>query len=210
MPGHCCVKRLLSGCRDSERERPSMQYLDSIFGSLLKPISRRQFDKSVERHDGDSYDKTFDSFSHLVALVYAQLGDVRSLRGLEAAWNAHSHHHYHLGVGALARSTVSDANARRPVAIFAETFAQLSGLADRVLRREGAQMLRLRCASSATLGAGSPSSPTTLSVPLSRSRRFTRLAGRSSCSSVGSNSTSQSADFSAAPRTPFVCSSSPP
>jgi putative transposase len=97
----------------------------------------------VERHDGDAYDKTFDSFSHLVTLVYAQLGGVQSLRGLEAAWNVHSHHHYHLGVKALARSTVSDANARRPVAIFAETFALLSGLADRVLRREGAQMLRL-------------------------------------------------------------------
>jgi putative transposase len=120
-----------------------MRYRDSIFGRLLKPISRRQFDKSVERHDGDAYDKTFDSFSHLVTLVYAQLGGVQSLRGLEAAWNAHSHHHYHLGVKALARSTVSDANARRPVAIFAETFAVLSGLADRVLRREGAQMLRL-------------------------------------------------------------------
>lgn len=120
-----------------------MRYCDSIFGRLLKPISRRQFDKSVERHDGDAYDKTFDSFSHLVTLVYAQLGGVQSLRGLEAAWNVHSHHHYHLGVKALARSTVSDANARRPVAIFAETFALLSGLADRVLRREGAQMLRL-------------------------------------------------------------------
>jgi len=120
-----------------------MRYRDSIFGRLLKPISRREFDKSVERHAGDAYDKSFDSFSHLVALLYAQLSGVRSLRGLEAAWNANSHHHYHLGVGALARSTVSDANGRRPVAIFAETFSRLSGLADRILRREGAQMLRL-------------------------------------------------------------------
>jgi putative transposase len=120
-----------------------MQYRDSIFGRLLKPISRRQFGSSVERHGADAYDKSFDSFSHLVALLYAQLGGIRSLRGLEAAWNAHSHHHYHLGVGPLARSTLSDANARRPVALFAETFSRLSGLADRALRREGAHMLRL-------------------------------------------------------------------
>ena len=120
-----------------------MRYRDSIFGSLLKPISRRQFAATVERHDGDAYDKSFGSWDHLVALIFAQLCGVDSLRGLKAAWNANSHHHYHLNVGPLARSTLSDASARRPVAIFAETFEMLSGLADRVLRREGVQMLRL-------------------------------------------------------------------
>jgi IS4 transposase len=120
-----------------------MRYRDSIFGRLLKAISRRQFEAAVDRHDGNAYDKTFDSWDHLVALVYAQLGGIRSLRGLEAAWNANSHHHYHLGAGKLARSTLADANTRRPVAVFAETFAKLSGLVDRSLRRDGAEMLRL-------------------------------------------------------------------
>ncbi len=120
-----------------------MRYRDSIFGSLLKPISRRQFAATVERHDGDAYDKSFKSWDHLVALIFAQLSGVDSLRGLRAAWNANSHQHYHLNVGPLARSTLSDASARRPVAIFSETFEMLSGLAGRVLKREGAQMLRL-------------------------------------------------------------------
>jgi len=120
-----------------------MRFCDSIFGRLLKPISRRQLASSVERHDGNAYDKEFKSWDHLVTLVFAQLAGVDSLRALEAVWNANSHHHYHLGVGKLARSTVSDANARRPVAIFAETFERLSGLADRTLKREGSQMLRL-------------------------------------------------------------------
>lgn len=120
-----------------------MRFCDSIFGQLLKPISRVQLASSVERHDGNAYDKEFKSWEHLVALVFAQLGGIDSLRALEAVWNANSHHHYHLGVGKLARSTLSDANARRPVAIFAETFERLSGLADRTLRREGSEMLRL-------------------------------------------------------------------
>lgn len=120
-----------------------MRYRDSIFGSLLKPISRRRFAATVERHDGDAYDKSFKSWDHLVTLTFAQLSGVDSLRGLKAAWNANSHHHYHLNVGPLSRSTLSDASARRPVAIFAETFEMLSGLADRVLKREGAEMLRL-------------------------------------------------------------------
>ena len=129
-----------------------MRYSDSILGNLLKPISRRWFNALVDRHAGNAYDKNFGSWDHLVALVYAQLGGISSLRGLEAAWNANAHHHYHLGVGPLARSTLADANARRPLAIFAETFAKLSGLADRLVRREGEQMLRLIDATPIPLG----------------------------------------------------------
>ena len=120
-----------------------MRFCDSIFGRLLKPISRGQLASTVERNAGNAYDKVFKSWDHMVALVFAQLAGVDSLRALEAIWNANSHHHYHLGVGKLARSTLADANARRPVAIFAETFERLSGLADRTLKREGAEMLRL-------------------------------------------------------------------
>lgn len=120
-----------------------MRYRASIFGELLKPISRRWFKDRAQALHADAYDKEFHSWDHLLTLVFAQLSGVRSLRGLEGVWNANAHHHYHLGAGKIARSTVSDANARRPVAIFAETFAMLSGLADRTLRREGATMLRL-------------------------------------------------------------------
>jgi putative transposase len=122
---------------------PSMPYRDSIFGSLLKPLLRWRFDAIVDRHKGDAYDKTFDSWSHMVTLIFAQLSGAQSLRGLAVCWNAQAHHHYHLGAGPLARSTLADANARRPVAVFADTFALLSGLADRQLKREGAALLRL-------------------------------------------------------------------
>ena len=120
-----------------------MRYRDSIFASLLKPLGRRQFKAIVHRYDGDAYDKTFDSWDHLVVLMFAQLSGASGLRGLESSWNAHAHHHYHLGTGPIARSTLSDANRRRPLQVFAETFAMLSAQADRHLRREGAAILRL-------------------------------------------------------------------
>lgn len=120
-----------------------MRYCDSILGELLKPISRRRFAAIVDRHDGDAYDKSFTSRDHLVTLIFAQISGVDRLRTLESLWNANEHHHYHLDVGPLKRSTLSDANARRPIAVFAETFEMLSGFADRVLRREGGEMLRL-------------------------------------------------------------------
>jgi len=129
-----------------------MRYVNSIFVSLLKPIDRRAVRAIVARHDGDAYDKSFRTWDHLVALIYAQLGQVNSLRALEAAFNANSHHHYHLGVGELSRSTVSDANARRPPAVFMDIFAMLMRQADRLAQREGAEMLRLIDSSPIPLG----------------------------------------------------------
>src|SRR5438067_9827774 len=61
---------------------PSMRYLDSTFGSLLKPIDRRWFAAVVDCYDGDAYDKCFKSWDHLVTLIFAQLGHVDSLRGV--------------------------------------------------------------------------------------------------------------------------------
>ena len=129
-----------------------MRFVDSIFGGLLKPISRRWFQKVVDAHDGDAYDKSFKSWDHLVALIYVQLSGINSLRGIEAGFNANSQYHYHLGVRPLARSTLSDANTRRPVGIFTQTFSMLSQQADRQTRREGTQMLRLIDASPIPLG----------------------------------------------------------
>ena len=131
---------------------PSMRYVDSTLGELLKPVSRRQFRAIVERHDGDAYDKSFKSWDHLVALIFAQLSGISSLRGLETAFNANAHRHYHLNVGKIARATLSDANERRPVEVFAETFAMVAAMVDRQTRVEGAEMVRLIDSSPVPLG----------------------------------------------------------
>lgn len=120
-----------------------MRFRDSIFSKLLEPINRRQFQTVVDHFDGDAYDKSFKSWDHLVALIYAQLSGNDSLRAVETGFNANPHHHYHLGTGKLSRSTLADANARRPVGIFAQTFATVSAMAGRHIRREGMEMVRL-------------------------------------------------------------------
>ncbi|QIG94346.1 IS4 family transposase [Bradyrhizobium sp. 6(2017)] len=129
-----------------------MRFRDSIFGRLLEPINRRQFQTAVDRLDGDAYDKSFRSWDHLVALIYAQLSSHDSLRAVVAGFNANPQHHYHLGTGRLSRSTLSDANARRPSGVFAQTFARLSAMASRQLRSEGQEMVRLIDASPIPLG----------------------------------------------------------
>ena len=120
-----------------------MRFASSILSSLLKPVDRRGFKAIVEKHDGDAYGKSFNSWQHLVALLFAQVTGSASLRSIETAFNAQSNQHFHLGCARIARSTLADANARRPAAIFAELFAGLAAGLGRKARQEGAQVLRL-------------------------------------------------------------------
>jgi putative transposase len=120
-----------------------VRYQNTVLGDLLKALPRRRFATIVGRHKGDKYIKGFSSWDHLVTLISAQLGGLSSLREVQAVWNAQAAHHYHLGSGAIRRSTLSDANRRRPSAIFAETFAELSALAACSLPRHGNEVLRL-------------------------------------------------------------------
>ena len=71
-----------------------MRFTDSIFASLLEPINRRQFQTVVDRLNGDACDKSFKSWAHLVALIYAQLSGTDSLRAMVAGFNANAQHHY--------------------------------------------------------------------------------------------------------------------
>jgi putative transposase len=128
---------------ETQKIERDMRFIPSIFGQLLEPINRKRFEEIVERHDGDAYDKTFKSWDHLATLVFAQYSSARSLRALEAGWNAACQHHYHFGGGELARSTLSDANARRPPAVFADVFQLVANQLGRRTRQEGDEMVRL-------------------------------------------------------------------
>jgi putative transposase len=120
-----------------------VRYHNTVLGGLIKAVSRRAFAAIVNRHEGDKYSKGFSSWDHLVTLIFAQLGRLSSLREVETVWNAQAPCHYHLGSGPIRRSTLSDANRRRPSAIFAEVFTQLTAVAAEALPRHGNTVVRL-------------------------------------------------------------------
>jgi IS4 transposase len=128
---------------ETQKGEPGVRYQNTVLGEILKVIPRRVFGSIVSQHQGDRYGKDFHSWDHLVTLLYGQLGGVSSLRELVELWNVQTPHHYHLGTGPVCRSTFSDANQRRPSAIFADLFAHLTDLASRSLRHDGKQVLRL-------------------------------------------------------------------
>lgn len=118
-------------------------YSISRIQQVLQGLPRGAFQRSVDKHRGDRHCKGFTCWSHLVAMVYAQLAGVSSLRELEAGFNQHRSHHYHLHTGLVRRTTLGDANKKRNPQIFADTLVQLMQLAGHCIKRERDDILYL-------------------------------------------------------------------
>lgn len=78
-----------------------------------------------------------------MALLYGQLSGALSLREIEAGLLSHRARLYHLGAASPSRSTLSDANAKRPHAVFSGLFAHMVGQASRGLRKKLGEAVRL-------------------------------------------------------------------
>ena len=94
-------------------------YSKTRFREILEGLPRGVFDRLVEELNADKYTKGFSRWDQLLAMVFAQLSGVKSLRELEVAFNEQAMHHYHLGTDHIKRSTLADANSRRSVELFA-------------------------------------------------------------------------------------------
>ena len=128
----------------------------SRIGQAIQHLPRAAFANIVARHKGDRYVKCFSSWDHLVAMLYAQLSGVRSLRELETGFNQHRSHHYHLGTAQVNRTTLSDANGRRDPEMFAELLRLLIAQAGRAVCKERNELLYLLDSTSiAVRGRGS-------------------------------------------------------
>jgi len=103
---------------------------------LLEELPRDRFHALVTQYEADKHCKGFRSYHQLVALLYGQFSGASSLRELEVGFNRHAVHHYHLGARAVSRSTLADANSKRPCAMFAELAQALMGQVSRRTRKE--------------------------------------------------------------------------
>ncbi len=113
-----------------------MRHQNSVFHSVLKHVPWHRFDALVEAHGADGRVRRLTTKSQFVALLYGQLSGAASLREIVTGLESHRARLYHLGAGPVRRSTLSDANAARPVAVFGELLAELMVQAHRGLRRK--------------------------------------------------------------------------
>ena len=113
-----------------------MQHQNSVFHGLLKHVPWDRFDRLVEDHGADARVRRLSTKSQFVALLYGQLSGAASLREIITGLESHAARLYHLGSGPVRRSTLSDANAQRPAAVFSELLAVMMKQAHRGLRRK--------------------------------------------------------------------------
>ena len=105
-----------------------MNRVCSIFAQMLSLIPRALFDKAVLKHNAERHARGFSSRGQLVAMLFCQLGQARSLREICNGLAASEGKLRHLGIpNAPSRSTLAYANEHRPWQLYETVFHQLLG-----------------------------------------------------------------------------------
>lgn len=120
-----------------------MRHENSVLHGLLQFVPWGEFDRLVEEHGADERSRKLSSRSHLVALLSGQVWGCESLRAVETLQAANSVRLYHVGVRPVRRSTLADANAARPWAVFHGLFEAVLKQAHPGLRRKAKEAIRL-------------------------------------------------------------------
>lgn len=120
-----------------------MRHHNSVLHGLTKHIPWAAFDRLVDEHGADWRTRKLSTKSQLIALIYGQLAGAASLREIEAGLSSHQARLYHLGAASPSRSTLADANAKRPCDVFASLFAVMIGQVERGVRKKIGDAVRL-------------------------------------------------------------------
>jgi len=120
-----------------------MRHQNSVFHQLTKHIPWAAFDDAVSRHGSDRRVRRLRTRDQFLALLYGQLSGAASLREIEDGLSSQQARLYHAGLRGVSRSTLSDANAKRPFEVYAEVFAEMARLARPGLRRKLRGAVRL-------------------------------------------------------------------
>ena len=98
-----------------------------VYNQLLKLITRQTIEQISKNIPGsEEYVKKLDGYTHLVIMLFAVFKHFDSLREVEIGMQAEAHKFTHLGLDYMVRrSTLSEANRRRPSAFFAGVYAAL-------------------------------------------------------------------------------------
>ena len=86
----------------------------TVFAQLLQFISHNDFNRFVDRYNGNWRARSLTCWEQFLAMAFAQLTRRESLRDIEVSLAAHRHQLYHAGFrSAVKRSTLADANETR-------------------------------------------------------------------------------------------------
>jgi hypothetical protein len=94
-----------------------------LFNQLLFFISRSKIAKIARKHEAERYVKKFTTYHHVIVMLFCVIEGYHSLREVILGLLSNAHKLSHLGLSYLVRrSTLSEANARRQSAVFADIY----------------------------------------------------------------------------------------
>lgn len=98
-----------------------------VFAQLIRLLDKdRIIEISRNTPGSEVYVKKLDGYIHLIIMLFAVFNHFDSLREIEVGMQAQANKLAHLGINYLVRrSTLSDANKRRPEEFFAQVYADL-------------------------------------------------------------------------------------
>lgn len=97
----------------------------TVFSQICSLVSKYEFNKCVQRYNGNYKVQRFTCWEQFLVMSFAQLTYRESLRDIEVCLNAVGSKLYHSGIKSkVAKSTLADANEKRDWRIYAD-FGQL-------------------------------------------------------------------------------------
>src|SRR5574344_300503 len=97
-----------------------------LYSQVIQLLDKAKIIRISREHGGERYIKRFDAWTHVVVMLYAVIMRFDSLREISTSLQAESRKLCHLSISMLtSRSTLSDANRRRPDAVFEAIYRDL-------------------------------------------------------------------------------------
>lgn len=98
----------------------------SLFAQIIKLLDRQGFNKLVKLHKTDKANKGFDSWTHLISMLFCHLANSCSLRDISNGLRSATGNLNHLGVKrAPSKSSISYQNERRSCDLFKDYYFAL-------------------------------------------------------------------------------------
>lgn len=105
-----------------------------LYGQVIKLLDKSKILQFSQENGGERYIKRFNVWVHLTVMLYAVIMRFDSLREIIASLLAEARKLSHLGISfKIGRSTLADANKRRPEAVFEAIYRDLYGTYRHVL-----------------------------------------------------------------------------
>ena len=97
-----------------------------MYGQLIDLLDKEKILKYSRENGGERYVKHFDAYQHLTVMLYAVIKRFDSLREITDSMFPEARKLAHLGIKMMPRrSTLADANARRPECVFENVYRSL-------------------------------------------------------------------------------------